>query len=208
MTGRSLYTIDKRGSLTVKALVSVLDKAIAENAPVIFMCRKAYWLYRDLRNCLPDWNKKYSNLVVLSNRFVIKESVETLGERYNTIYVFDDTVNTGRSLYQIYELLMKMKPNFKIKMFVACAPESKESLKRKLMIQEDDPVLVESFFESLTICYYVGIDEIGWISSQEIFMYQQEMIPYVIELPFIRNADIKKLEEKSLVNPYLSRSWK
>ena len=203
MTGRSLYTIDKRGSLTVKALVSVLDKAIAENAPVIFMCRKAYWLYRDLRNCLPDWNKKYSNLVVLSNRFVIKESVETLGERYNTIYVFDDTVNTGRSLYQIYELLMKMKPNFKIKMFVACAPESKESLKRKLMIQEDDPVLVESFFESLTICYYVGIDEIGWISSQEIFMYQQEMIPYVIELPFIRNADIKKLEEKSLVNPYL-----
>lgn len=30
---------------------------------------------------------------------------------------------------------MKMKPNFKIKMFVACAPESKESLKEEAMKQ-------------------------------------------------------------------------
>lgn len=203
MAERSLYRKDKRGLLTVKALITVLDKAVAENAPVIFMCRKAYWLYRALRSCLPDWDKRYGNLVVLSNRFVIKESVESLGDQYDTIYVFDDTVNTGRSLYQIYELLMRMRPNFKIKMVVACAPESKESLKEKLMMQEDNHALVESFFKSLTICYFVGIDEIGWLSSQEIFMYQQEMFPYVIELPFIMNADMAKAEERSGVNPYL-----
>lgn len=69
-------------------------------------------------------------------------------------------------------------------------------------MQEDDSALVERFFESLTICYYVGIDEIGWISSQEIFMYQQEMIPYVIELPFIRPA-IEENREETTGNPYI-----
>lgn len=76
MTERSIYSLyerDKRGKLTIRALIDVLDKAVAENAPVIFMCRKAYWLYRSLRSCLRDWDKKYGSLVVLSNRFVIKE---------------------------------------------------------------------------------------------------------------------------------------
>lgn len=199
----SLYTEDKRGNLTVRALIDVLDKAVAENAPVIFMCRKAYWLYRTLRSYLSDWDERYGNLVVLSNRFIIKEAVENLDDRYDTIYVFDDTVNTGRSLYQIYELLTIMRPNFKIKMVVACAPESKETLKEKLMQQEDDVARVEQFFEALTICYYVNMDEIGWISSQEIFMYQQEMIPYVIELPFIKDTNAKNMGEISSVNPYL-----
>ena len=111
-------------------------------------------------------------------------------------------MNTGRSLYQIYEFIMRMNPNLEIKMVVACAPESKLELKNKLMMQEDDSALVERFFESLTICYYVGIDEIGWISSQEIFMYQQEMIPYVIELPFIRPA-IEENREETTGNPYI-----
>ena len=170
MTERSIYSLyerDKRGKLTIRALIDVLDKAVAENAPVIFMCRKAYWLYRSLRSCLRDWDKKYGSLVVLSNRFVIKESISTLDDQYHTVYVFDDTVNTGRSLYQIYEFIMRMNPNLEIKMVVACAPESKLELKNKLMMQEDDSALVERFFESLTICYYVGIDEIGWISSQK-----------------------------------------
>ena len=205
MTERSIYSLyerDKRGKLTIRALIDVLDKAVAENAPVIFMCRKAYWLYRSLRSCLRDWDKKYGSLVVLSNRFVIKESISTLDDQYHTVYVFDDTVNTGRSLYQIYEFIMRMNPNLEIKMVVACAPESKLELKNKLMMQEDDSALVERFFESLTICYYVGIDEIGWISSQEIFMYQQEMIPYVIELPFIRPA-IEENREETTGNPYI-----
>ena len=199
----SLYTKDKRGNLTVRALLNVLDKAVAENAPVIFMCRKAYWLYRVLRSCIPDWNEKYGQLVVLSNRFIIKESIETLDNKYDVIYVFDDTVNTGRSLYQIYKLISMMQPSFKIKMIVACAPDSKEILKEKLMAQEDDTAQVELFFESLTICYYVNMDEIGWISSQEIFMYQQEMVPYVIELPFIKDASVEKLKGNSRYNPYL-----
>ena len=156
----SLYTKDKRGNLTVRALLNVLDKAVAENAPVIFMCRKAYWLYRVLRSCIPDWNEKYGQLVVLSNRFIIKESIETLDNKYDVIYVFDDTVNTGRSLYQIYKLISMMRPSFKIKMIVACAPDSKEILKEKLMAQEDDTAQVELFFENLNICYYVNMDEI------------------------------------------------
>ena len=57
----SLYTEDKRGNLTVRALIDVLDKAVAENAPVIFMCRKAYWLYRTLRSYLSDWDERYGN---------------------------------------------------------------------------------------------------------------------------------------------------
>ena len=43
MTERSIYSLyerDKRGKLTIRALIDVLDKAVAENAPVIFMCRK------------------------------------------------------------------------------------------------------------------------------------------------------------------------
>lgn len=208
MLRRGIYEVfkaDKRGHMTVKVLTDVLDKAIAENAPVIFMCRKAYWLYRVLRSCLPQWDERYGQLVVLSNRLIIKEEDELLNKGYHIVYVFDDTINTGRSLYQIYKILKDMKPDFCIQLVVACAPESKERLKSKLIEQEsgEDREQIEKFFDTLSIGYYVDVDEIGWISSQEIYMYQREMIPYVIELPFMReetNIESARLLQE---NPYI-----
>lgn len=208
MLRRGIYEVfkaDKRGHMTVKVLTDVLDKAIAENAPVIFMCRKAYWLYRVLRSCLPQWDERYGQLVVLSNRLIIKEEDELLNKGYHIVYVFDDTINTGRSLYQIYKILKDMKPDFCIQLVVACAPESKERLKSKLVEQEsgEDREQIEKFFDTLSIGYYVDVDEIGWISSQEIYMYQREMIPYVIELPFMReetNIESARLLQE---NPYI-----
>lgn len=191
--------------MTVKSLKSVLDKAVAENAPVIFMCRKAYWLYRTLRCYSQEWDKKYGQLVILSNRLIIKEPDELLNKGYHVVYVFDDTVNTGRSLYQIYKILKAMKPEFEVRLVVACAPESKEALKEKLIVQEkgENPELIEEFFETLSIGYYVNIDEIGWISSQEIYMYQRELIPYVIELPFMKEETDTKIVQWTDKNPYV-----
>jgi len=208
MVRRGIYEFfsrDKRGYMTVKSLKSVLDKAVAENAPVIFMCRKAYWLYRTLRCYSQEWDKKYGQLVILSNRLIIKEPDELLNKGYHVVYVFDDTVNTGRSLYQIYKILKAMKPEFEVRLVVACAPESKETLKEKLIVQEkgENPELIEEFFETLSIGYYVNIDEIGWISSQEIYMYQRELIPYVIELPFMKEETDTKIVQWTDKNPYV-----
>ena len=208
MVRRGIYEFfsrDKRGYMTVKSLKSVLDKAGAENAPVIFMCRKAYWLYRTLRCYSQEWDKKYGQLVILSNRLIIKEPDELLNKGYHVVYVFDDTVNTGRSLYQIYKILKAMKPEFEVRLVVACAPESKEALKEKLIVQEkgENPELIEEFFETLSIGYYVNIDEIGWISSQEIYMYQRELIPYVIELPFMKEETDTKIVQWTDKNPYV-----
>ena len=208
MVRRDIYEFfsrDKRGYMTVKSLKSVLDKAVAENAPVIFMCRKAYWLYRTLRCYSQEWDKKYGQLVILSNRLIIKEPDELLNKGYHVVYVFDDTVNTGRSLYQIYKILKAMKPEFEVRLVVACAPESKETLKEKLIVQEkgENPELIEEFFETLSIGYYVNIDEIGWISSQEIYMYQRELIPYVIELPFMKEETDTKIVQWTDKNPYV-----
>ena len=208
MVRRGIYEFfsrDKRGYMTVKSLKSVLDKAVAENAPVIFMCRKAYWLYRTLRCYSQEWDKKYGQLVILSNRLIIKEPDELLNKGYHVVYVFDDTVNTGRSLYQIYKILKAMKPEFEVRLVVACAPESKEALKEKLIVQEkgENPELIEEFFETLSIGYYVNIDEIGWISSQEIYMYQRELIPYVIELPFMKEETDTKIVQWTDKNPYV-----
>ena len=204
---RGIYEVfsrDKRGYMTIKSLKSVLDKAVAENAPVIFMCRKAYWLYRILRCYSHEWDEKYSKLVILSNRLIIKEPEMLLNKGYQVVYVFDDTVNTGRSLYQIYKILKAMKPEFEVRLVVACAPESKEALKEKLIAQEkgENPELIEEFFEALSIGYYVNIDEIGWISSQEIYMYQRELIPYVIELPFMKEKTDTKIVQWTDRNPY------
>lgn len=208
MVRRGIYEFfsrDKRGYMTVKSLKSVLDKAVAENVPVIFMCRKAYWLYRTLRCYSQEWDKKYGQLVILSNRLIIKEPDELLNKGYHVVYVFDDTVNTGRSLYQIYKILKAMKPEFEVRLVVACAPESKETLKEKLIVQEkgENPELIEEFFETLSIGYYVNIDEIGWISSQEIYMYQRELIPYVIELPFMKEETDTKIVQWTDKNPYV-----
>ncbi len=200
-----LFSRDKRGYMTVKSLKSVLDKAVAENAPVIFMCRKAYWLYRTLRCYSQEWDKKYGQLVILSNRLIIKEPDELLNKGYHVVYVYDDTVNTGRSLYQIYKILKAMKPEFEVRLVVACAPESKETLKEKLIVQEkgENPEQIEEFFKTLSIGYYVNIDEIGWISSQEIYMYQRELIPYVIELPFMKEETDTKIVQWTDKNPYV-----
>ena len=199
------FSRDKRGYMTVKSLKSVLDKAVAENAPVIFMCRKAYWLYRTLRCYSQEWDKKYGKLVILSNRLIMKEPDELLNKGYHAVYVFDDTVNTGRSLYQIYKILKAMKPEFEVRLVVACAPESKETLKEKLIVQEkgENPRQIEEFFKALSIGYYVNIDEIGWISSQEIYMYQRELIPYVIELPFMKEETDTKIVQWTDKNPYV-----
>ena len=208
MVRRGIYesfSRDKRGYMTVKSLKSVLDKAVAENAPVIFMCRKAYWLYRTLRCYSQEWDKKYGKLVILSNRLIMKEPDELLNKGYHAVYVFDDTVNTGRSLYQIYKILKAMKPEFEVRLVVACAPESKETLKEKLIVQEkgENPRQIEEFFKALSIGYYVNIDEIGWISSQEIYMYQRELIPYVIELPFMKEETDTKIVQWTDKNPYV-----
>lgn len=137
MTERSIYSLyerDKRGKLTIRALIDVLDKAVAENAPVI-LCAEKHTGYTGVYVAVFGIGiRNMAVWMVLSNRFVIKESISTLDDQYHTVYVFDDTVNTGRSLYQIYEFIMRMNPNLEIKMVVACAPESKLELKNKLMM--------------------------------------------------------------------------
>lgn len=190
------FTKDRAGKRVMKALENTLDKAVAENAPVIFMCRKAYWLYRVFRMYSDLWKREYDQLTILSNRFIYKEDVSEVLNG-NVVYVFDDTMNTGRSLFKSYIQLKETYPDIReLKMLVACTAVFPSEIRNYI---GDEDAQAEAFQRSLSIYDYVKAEDVGWLSSQEILMFQKMLIPYVIELPFL-SSNSQAMDEK---NPYV-----
>ena len=187
---------DRAGKNVMRALEDTLNKAVAENAPVIFMCRKAYWLYRVFRMYSGLWKKEYDQLTILSNRFIYKEDVSEILNR-NKVYVFDDTMNTGRSLFKAYIQLKETYPDIcELRMLVACTALFPAEIRNYIGDEENQ---IEAFQKSLTVWDYVKAEDVGWLSSQEILMFQKMLIPYVIELPFL-SSNSQVVDEK---NPYV-----
>ena len=189
------FTKDRAGQSVMRALEDTLDKAVAENAPVVFMCRKAYWLYRVFRMYSGLWKEEYEQLTILSNRFIYKEDASEILNG-NVVYVFDDTMNTGRSLFKAYIQLKETYPDMReLKMLVACTAVFPSEIRSYI----GDDAQAEAFQRSLSVCDYVKAEDVGWLSSQEILMFQKMLLPYVIELPFL-GSNSRVGDEK---NPYV-----
>ena len=172
-------------------IIRALDKALKNKESngriiLVFMCRKAYWLYRLYRMNKNDWYREYGDVVIVTSRYVLKERQMPISE-YDMIIIFDDTVSSGRSVKAAYDDIKGMYPDVNVKVIVAFSMRSKIELKETLQKEANDE-LFASFFENLEIYRVILPEEMGWVSSQEILTFQKSGIPYVIELPLVRNA--------------------
>ena len=166
------------GMKMITMLKKVLKNATAEKTAIIFMCRKAYWLYRIFRMYSHEWKLEYDEITILTNRFIIKEDFSFLNE-YKKIIIFDDTISSGRSLIEIYSYMIKRCPKEKIEIAIAYSTLTKDQLKDK-MEQNLEATLVSDFFACLKIYHYALPKEMGGLSSQEILMFRKSAIPYVV----------------------------
>lgn len=178
---------NKIGADIIKALEDALKSGKSGGRVIlVFMCRKAYWLYRLYRMNKKNWDEEYGDVVIVTNRYVLKERKMPISE-YDTIIIFDDTVSSGRSVKAAYDDIRRMHPNVTVKVKIAFSAHSKLEIKETLQKEANDESLA-SFFDNLEIYRVLLPDEMGWVSTQEILMFQESGIPYVVELPLVRDA--------------------
>lgn len=159
-----------------------------EKVGFVFLSRKGYWMFRSYRMFSDIWKDEYNDLVIRSDRFICKEVDEGLGT-CKKIYVFDDTVSTGMSLYKAYRILRRSYQGITIVPVTAYMLGTKDSLKSeldRLLNNDGSKEYLDDFIDSLNVHYQATPERVGWMSSQLVYMFQQELLPYVIELPFLR----------------------
>ena len=113
------FVINRIGADIIEAMDHALrSEGSGGRVILVFMCRKAYWLYRLYRMNRKDWEKEYGDIVIATNRYVLKEQRLPVSE-YDTIIIFDDTVSSGRSVKEAYDDIKGMYPNVTVKVKVA-----------------------------------------------------------------------------------------
>lgn len=175
-----------------QALEGVLEKA--QGHILIFMSRKGYWLYRMYKESLTLDVGLCNNVTIYSDRYIYKEDIppEVLSDK--EIYIFDDTVTTGVSLFKVYSILCKKYSNTKVNPFAAyILPEKRElQLNMRRLLPEIEESSINKFFSLLNTHMHASPGEVGWLSSQQIYVFQKQLVPYVIDLPFLKADDNKK----------------
>lgn len=193
------FVINRIGADIIEAMDHALrSEGSGGRVILVFMCRKAYWLYRLYRMNRKDWEKEYGDIVIATNRYVLKEQRLPVSE-YDTIIIFDDTVSSGRSVKEAYDDIKGMYPNVTVKVKVAFSIRSKIEL-REILQKEVNDESFTSFFDNLEIYRVILPQEMGWVSSQEILAFQKTGIPYVIELPLVR--DMQNISSLADVRDY------
>lgn len=179
------FSNEKEGRKLLSDLRNLLDNAkeSGKKIAIVFMCRKAYYLYRLFRLQTSDWNENYSDIVIVTSRLLYKERDPRI-DQCDEIIIFDDTICSGRSLKEAYIYIMKCYPGKRVSAVVAYSILKKSQLKER-MPQNDETKL---FLKNLIIKHQIAAEDMGRISSQEVLLFQKCRIPYVIELPLIRQA--------------------
>ncbi len=166
-------------------LLKILERA--QGGVVVFLARKGYWLYRMCRR-YADWPEEVlNNVTIVSDRFVAKWEKEEWNTSNTKIFIVDDTVTSGLSLYRIYAKIRNQYPNADIRpvsLFMSLDKKELES-RLKTRLGDEEKKYLQDFIKILLICEEVSFEEIGEFSYKQIYMFQEEMVPYVIDLPMV-----------------------
>lgn len=166
-------------------LLKILERA--QGGVVVFLARKGYWLYRMCRR-YADWPEEVlNNLTIVSDRFVAKWKKEEWNNLNTKIFIVDDTVTSGLSLYRIYAKIKDQYPNadiYPVSLFMSLDKKKLEN-RLKIRLGSEESKYLQDFIETLMIYKEVSFEEIGEFSYKQIYMFQEEMVPYVIDLPLI-----------------------
>lgn len=178
---------------------SILLDAKASGGVVIFLSRKGYWLYQVYRR-YGDWEKGLTDgVIVVSDRYVSKWfNPEWTGRSF---YIVDDTVTTGLTMYHIYgQIRAYYNPSriHCIAFFMRMTGFELQRMMESRLIGNEEQECLPDFLDSFETLDRVSVEQIGWLSYEEIYLFQKLLIPYVVDLPSVadENYSFEKQENE------------
>lgn len=162
---------------------------------VVFVSRKSYCLFLLLKS---KGEITLNDTVIYSDRYTMK-SMDKEMFRNQKICVVDDTVSTGRHIYDVYKMLReRAHESAEICLKVFAAEEGYEENETILKLKRD-------FNKAIDFEVIWSSDEILEFCSKETMIMHMENIPYTMELPilveenkdsiFLTEDEFKKLTE-------------
>lgn len=173
------------GQRICTSLHKIILRAKSENAVVVFLSRKGYWLYRLCRQYAGWTEELFEDCVVISDRFVTKWLENTWNGR--PFYVVDDTVTSGVSMFYVYKKLKEQYPASSVTPIALFVTLDRDELVKnlKMRLQQEDTALVDEFMKDFQVEYQISASSVGWLSYEQIYAFQNRMVSYVVDLPII-----------------------
>lgn len=188
------------GQKICELLKYILLEAKAKGGVVIFLSRKGYWLYQVCRR-YGNWDKELvDGVTVVSDRYVSKWfNPEWVGKPF---YIVDDTVTTGLTMYQIFgQVRSSYTPQIIhcIALFMCMTRSELQSMMVSRLTSGEELEALPDFLDSFKALDRVSVEQIGWLSYEQIYLFQKLLIPYVVDLPSVadKNYIFDKKENES-----------
>lgn len=174
-------------------LYSLMKLANKCQGVVVFLSRKGYWLYRVFRKYNPWGEDLFQGVTIVSDRYVVKWVNESWHKK--NIFIVDDTLTTGTAMFTIYQKMKQQYPEadvVTVAMFsLMTKSELKEKYEKRVEEKEQDAgELMEDYQKFLDSLMFGEISlpaDLGWLSYNQIALFQKLLTPYVVDLPLLQN---------------------
>ena len=155
---------------------------------VVFLSRKGYWLYRIFKEHV-SWRKLFDSVTIVSDRYVAKWVNKAWDGR--PIYIVDDTVTSGSTMFSVYQQIREQYPSSNIITVAIFSLVTKSELKESYLEQwtdrsEEEAEKYQEFLDTLIFGEVSLPASLGWLSYNQIALFQQLLSPYVIDLPLMK----------------------
>lgn len=153
---------------------------------LILNTRKGYWIYKIFQR---EENLSDEKFEVCSDRYV-KKIMNFARLKGKLIYLVDDTLVNGYSLLETYELLTEVIEKKYICPIVFALCDIVDLEKKRA----ESCGIEKEFWEKLKYFVRLSQDEIGDLCIEETKILHGERIPFIIDLPFLRPAEVQDEE--------------
>lgn len=180
----------------------------AKGGVVIFLSRKGYWLYQIYRR-YAGWKQKiYDDITIISDRYISKWYEESWNGK--PLFIVDDTITTGISMFNVFKKVRHQYSESKITCITFFMRMSHQELRKLMMAQLSDGIRPQDidelnvFLDCLEAYEKVTFGQIGWLSYEQIYLFQKLMVPYVVDLPVLTDVNYEYNYEESERNHHYS----
>lgn len=189
--------IETKNGYRLRKFFMKLNREIADvnlgngikGAVLLLNTRKGYWTYKIFARNESD---RIADIEVRSDRY-IKKLLDFSSLEGKIVYLVDDTLNSGVSLLETYELLVKHLESKYVCPVVFALHEMVDVKKKAAKCRND---IQREFWGKLK--YYIRLtgNELGEFSIVETELIHAEGIPFVIDLPYLSGVQETENEQK------------
>lgn len=180
----------------------------AKGGVVIFLSRKGYWLYQIYRRYAMWEQEICSNVTIISDRYISKWYQESWNGK--PLFIVDDTITTGISMFNVFKKVRHQYSESKITCITFFMRMSNQELRSLMIAQLSDGIQFQDmdelsvFLDCLEACDKVTFGQIGWLSYEQVYLFQKLMVPYVVDLPVLTDENYEYNNAESESNHHYS----